>query len=61
MLDDRDKAPEIYFESIGKKAMAHHRAHAVAVGKLQASCIVGIKEILKKTKMTEVGKRLKDA
>lgn len=61
MLKDKEKAPEIYFKSIGKKAMAHHRAYAVAVGKLPASHVVNLREIFKKIKTTEVGKRLKDA
>jgi len=41
--------------------VAHHRAYAVAIGKLKAHKILKLEEILKKIKMTEVGKRLKDA
>lgn len=61
MLKMKERAPKIYFGNIGKKAMAHHRAYAVAIGKLKASCLITEKEILAQIKNTEVGKRLKDA
>jgi len=46
------------FAFIGKKAMAHHRAYAVAIRKLPVNYVVKFDEILAKIKMTEVGKRL---
>jgi hypothetical protein len=59
MVDSRRHSLEIYFGQIGKKAMAHHRAYAVATKKLQPSAVIGIDEILEKTKKTEVAKGLK--
>lgn len=60
MLREEKKTPRIYFERIGKKAMAHHRAYAIAIGKLKAKKTLSLEEILKQIKKTEVGKRLKD-
>lgn len=45
------KLPQVRWALIGKRAMAHNRAYAVGLGKLEAQ----------KIKKTEVGKRLKDA
>ncbi|HLF18836.1 MAG TPA: hypothetical protein VI749_08100 [Candidatus Omnitrophota bacterium] len=61
MLKHREGPLEINFGNIGKKALAHHRAYAVATGRLKASYTVGLKELYYKIKMTEVGKRLKNA
>jgi len=61
MLAQRERSLEIHFDNLGKKALAHHRAYAVAVGRLEESYTVGSKELLDKIKMTEVGKRLKNA
>ena len=61
LLEMLSKKVEVHFRRIGRKAMAHHRAYAVAIGKLKAHKILKLEEILKKIKMTEVGKRLKDA
>ena len=60
MLNKRHIPLEICFGMIGKKAMAHHRAYAVAVGKLKTFYTLGAEEVMSKIKMTEVGKRLKD-
>lgn len=61
MLNQKTRLLEIYFGRIGKRALAHHRAYAVAIGKLKASYTVGLDEMISKIKMTEVGKRLKNA
>ena len=61
MLDQRQEPLEIRFGKVGKNALAHHRAYAVARGKLRASYTLGFDEVLTKIKMTEVGKRLKNA
>lgn len=61
MLRDKKKVPEIVFTLIGKKAMAHTRANDIATKKLKAKKVLNSEEILRKIKMTEVGKRLKNA
>lgn len=60
MLKDK-KAPEIVFDLIGKEVMAHKRANDIASKKLKTKKTLNQEEILKQIKMTEVGKRLKDA
>ena len=52
--------PQIYFAQIGKRSLAHHRAHAVGLGKLKAKKVISFKEIFAEIKMTEV-LRLKNA
>jgi hypothetical protein len=39
--------PNIYFGRIGKKSMAHHRAYAVATGKLEPKRKVGLNDLVK--------------
>ncbi len=41
--------PNIYFGRIGKKSMAHHRAYAVALGKLEPEREVGLDDLLEIT------------
>jgi hypothetical protein len=38
--------PNIHFGRIGKKSMAHHRAYAVALGKLEPERKVGLDDLL---------------
>jgi hypothetical protein len=45
--DQRIPEPNIYFRRIGKKSMAHHRAYAVAVGKLEAGRRIGLDDLVK--------------
>lgn len=61
MLASEKKIPEIYFGNIGKKAMAHNRAYAIAIGKLKANKELAFPEVLSQIKKTEVGKQLKNA
>lgn len=62
MLQDNKQPPEIHFALIGKKAMAHNRAYAAALGKLRKQgSVVSLKQVLEEIKKTEVGKRLKNA
>lgn len=60
MLKDK-KVPEIIFDLIGKEVMAHKRANDIASKKLKTKKTLNLEEILGQIKMTEVGKRLKDA
>lgn len=60
ILSDEINIPLISFTRIGKKSLAHHRAYAIGLGKLKAKKIISKEEIIRKIKMTEVGKRLKD-
>jgi len=61
MCINKKSFSNIYFGLIGKKSMAHHRAYAVSLKKLKAKKIISLKELMNKIKMTEVGKRLKNA
>jgi len=61
ILKDEKQWPEIVFASIGKNARAHHFAHKIAVGKLRPKKTADFNELFKAIKMTEVGKRLKNA
>lgn len=57
----RKRIPEIAFESIGRKARAHSKAYLIYSKRLKANRLLKPEEILKEIKMTEVGKRLKNA
>lgn len=61
MIGAIEKVPRIEFALIGKKALAHHRAYAVAVKKLKPGKRVTFEELYSQIKKTEVGKRLKNA
>ena len=61
MLSKMKDTPNLYFDFIGRDSSAHLLAKEVARGKKKAHHIVNIDELLNKIKMTEVGKRLKDA
>lgn len=49
--------PNIYFGRIGKKSMAHHRAYAVALGKLEPERKVGLDELVKVAIKSDRGHR----
>ena len=59
----RRKVPEIVFENIGRKTQAHNRAYLIYSKKLKSKrlLLLRVEEILREIKMTEVGKRLKNA
>lgn len=61
MLKNKKSPPNIVFSNIGKRAMAHNRAYAIAIGKLRTKKTLSLNEILYQIKKTEVGKRLKNA
>lgn len=48
MLRDQEiREPNIYFGRIGKKSMAHHKAYAVAIGKLEPERKIELNELVK--------------
>jgi|SRR3990167_130932 len=61
ILQRSKKIPEIRFEFIGKKPLAHHRAYAIGLGKLKTKKSVTLEELWTELKKTEVVKRLKNA
>lgn len=59
-----DKLPQIRFGRIGKKSMAHHRAHGVATQKIRRSSnviMISSEEILRQIKKTKAFKKLSNA
>ncbi len=61
MLDNNTSIPRIEFDLIGKKAMAHNRAYAVATKKMEPGKRITLIDLMRQIKKTEVGKRLKNA
>ena len=53
--------PQISFAEIGRKCLAHKHAYLTYSKELVPDCILKKEEILRVIKMTEVGKRLKNA
>ena len=54
MMGGRKRVPILGFGRIGKKALAHHRAYAIGLGKLTAQRTVRYEEIIRALKKTEV-------
>jgi len=61
MLGKCKRIPEVIFENIGRRARAHSRAYLIFTRKLKAKYCMNLEEVLGEIKLTEVGKRLKNA
>jgi hypothetical protein len=61
MLKDEVRIPKITFAQIGRRVNAHKRAYLTFTKELKAKKSLSLEIVLKTIKMTEVGKRLKDA
>lgn len=61
MLGKKKVRLEIVFENIGRRVNAHSIAYKIYSGELKTKIVLDSKQIFGEIKMTEVGKRLKNA
>ncbi len=61
MLEESRTDIPIAFGQIGKHSPAHMMAKEIFRGNKKAGCVISFNELLRQTKKTEVGKRLKNA